>query len=171
MKTISKSFAFQLPFSIFDLGWGPQKAKNFLGTIQLKSPFSTFCKNEDGDKVNNISFSSTFFFKCILFVFKIHPFLLLFPSLNYFIFIFLFSSYINIFFIILISNFLFFLSLLSLSLNSFSHFIFLLFCFLKFYYPFFVSFRQKNIYLFLSNKLLTTTTHRISFNKCYYIIL
>ena len=30
------------PFSILDLGWGPQKARNLFGTIQLKSPFSTF---------------------------------------------------------------------------------------------------------------------------------
>lgn len=29
------------PFSILLLGWGPLKARNFPGTIQLKSPFST----------------------------------------------------------------------------------------------------------------------------------
>lgn len=37
----------QLPFSIFVLGWGPQNARNLFGTIQLKSPFSTFCKHEN----------------------------------------------------------------------------------------------------------------------------
>jgi hypothetical protein len=34
-----------LPFSILLLGCGPLNAKNFPGTIQLKSPFSTRWQN------------------------------------------------------------------------------------------------------------------------------
>lgn len=33
------------PFSILVLGWGPLKAKNFPGTIQFRSPFSTRSKD------------------------------------------------------------------------------------------------------------------------------
>jgi len=37
-----------LPFSTLVLGWGPQNARYLFGTIQLKSPFSTFCKWKHG---------------------------------------------------------------------------------------------------------------------------
>lgn len=37
---------FCIPLSSLDLEWGPQKARNRSGIIQLKSPFSAFCKEE-----------------------------------------------------------------------------------------------------------------------------
>ena len=36
-----------LPFSILLFEWGPQKARNFCGTIQFRSPFSTLWSKEN----------------------------------------------------------------------------------------------------------------------------